>query len=109
MSTRRHRTFLPAGAPSPPNADERISADPVPVTSGRPDVTTSTPPPREKIAFTWRLTPDEHDRLDDMVRDVRRQAGLRRLDRATLLQALVDLTHDNPAVYGALIGRLQDV
>ncbi|HEY5019111.1 MAG TPA: hypothetical protein VII59_20275 [Streptosporangiaceae bacterium] len=98
--------FRTLSAPTAPNAD-----DPAPgVTApGRPDV--KTPAPADKpgrIAFTWRLTPDEANRLDDLVLRMRRDLGLARLDRATVLTALCHLADSNTAVYGAVLGQLQD-
>lgn len=68
----------------------------------RPDVKTP-----GRTAFTWRLTPDEADRLDMLLLEVRRSLGVGRLDRAAMLQALVDLTSERQDVKADLTARLQ--
>ncbi len=69
-------------------------------TSGRQDV-------QRPLAYTWRITPDDADRLDDLVRATRRRLGLRRLDRASVLQGLVDAAISDQAVRAALDQQLQ--
>ncbi len=60
-----------------------------------------------RISYTWRITVDQADQMDDLVRATRRRLGLRRLDRATVLQALVDAATENPEVQAALINQLR--
>jgi hypothetical protein len=102
--------FRTLSAPTAPNADDPAAGQPSDVTApGRPDVTTPAPAGKPgRIAFTWRLTPDEANRLDALVLRIRGDLGLARLDRATVLTALCHLAEDNPAVYGAVLGQLQD-
>jgi hypothetical protein len=98
--------FSTLAAPTAPTADEGRPAD-VP-TPRRQDVKTSGPaggPAR--IAFTWRLTPDEANRIDGLVLRMRTDLGVARLDRATVLAALCRLADSNPAVYGATLGQIQ--
>jgi hypothetical protein len=89
----------------PPSAEDTPGV----MTPGRQDVTTSRPAasPAGRIAFTWRLTPAQAFTLDDMTLRLKRQLGRGKLDRSELLAALVGLADDNPAVFGALVARLQ--
>jgi hypothetical protein len=96
--------FSTLAAPTAPNADDAPAADVAP--SRRPDV--QTPPAAARIAFTWRLTPDEANRIDALVLRMRSDLGVAKLDRATVLAALCHLADTNPAVYGAVLGQLQD-
>lgn len=102
------RTFKTI-APTSPNADDALPAPAPAQTSRRPDVQTpaqAKKPPRS--AFTWRLTAEEANRLDGLVLRLRAELGVARLDRATMLTALTELADENPAVFGALLARLQD-
>ena len=45
--------------------------------------------------------------LDDMMLRLKRQLRRPKLDRAEMLAALVALADENPAVFGALIARMQ--
>jgi hypothetical protein len=94
-----------AAAPTAPTADDNPAPDVT--TSRRPDV--KTPAKSARIAFTWRLTPAEANRLDALALRMRGDLGLARLDRATVLTALCHLADDNPAVYGAALGAITDV
>jgi hypothetical protein len=73
-------------------------------TPGRPDVQTSE---AGRIAFTWRLTPDEANAIDALVLKMRGDLGLARLNRAAMLSALCRLAADNPSVYDAVLGELE--
>lgn len=42
----------------------------------------------ERVAFTWRLTPDQADQVDTLVLRLRRQLGRTRLTKAEVLWAL---------------------
>jgi len=99
--------FSTLAAPTAPSADDPPARD-VPAPR-RPDV--QTPPAATRpgrIAFTWRLTPDEANRIDGLVLRMRSDLGVARLDRATVLAALCHLADTNPAVYGAALGQIQD-
>jgi hypothetical protein len=99
------RRFQPAAGGTLPNADEAFTQ-----TSGRLDVTTSarqTPSQGGRSAFTWRLTAEQAITLDEMTLRLKRELGRARLDRAEMLAALVGLAADNPAMFGALVARLQ--
>ena len=73
-------------------------------TSRRQGVKTSNQDRR--IAFTWRLKLEEADKLEDLLLELRRQLGRPRLDRATLLQTLVDLAVENKTVRTQVVKRL---
>lgn len=93
-------------APTLPNADETI---PDVKTPERPDVKTSKPSTSGRTAFTWRLTVEQANQQDDLILRLRRELGRSRLDKATVLDALISLAEENRAIYGALVARLQDV
>jgi hypothetical protein len=79
-------------------------------TSGRLDVQASnsqTPARERRTAFTWRLTAEQGMTLDTMMLRLKRELGRPKLDRSEMLTALVALADDNPAVFGALVARLQ--
>jgi hypothetical protein len=99
--------FSTLAAPTAPNADDAPAADVQ--TPRRQDVKTPAAAAGKpaRIAFTWRLTPDEANRIDALVLRMRSDLGLARLDRATLLAALCQLADANPAVYGAALGQIQ--
>lgn len=99
--------FDTLAAPTAPTADEgRAAGVPAP---RRPDVQASGEAARpSRIAFTWRLTADEANRIDALVLRMRSDLALARLDRATVLAALCHLADSNPAVYGAALGQIQD-
>ena len=60
-----------------------------------------------RTAFTWRLTAEQGITLDTMMLRLKRELGRPKLDRAEMLAALVGLADDNPAVFGALVARMQ--
>jgi predicted small metal-binding protein len=62
----------------------------------------------ESIAYTWRITPDQADILDDLVRHVRKQLGLRKLDRPPVLDGLVTIATTNDEVRASLIRHLKE-
>jgi hypothetical protein len=84
-----------------PGADVQTSRRPEAKTSGRLDVEQT-----ERVAFTWRMSPEEADRLDVLVLELRRQLGGLRLTKAQVLQAMVDLVETEPAIRRALLVRL---
>jgi hypothetical protein len=89
-----------------PSADEAPGV-PAP---GRQDAVTSparSPAAGGRTAFTWRLTAGQALLMDDMMLRLKRQLGRPKLDRAEMLAALVALADENPAVFGALVGRMQ--
>lgn len=47
--------------------------------------------------------------MDTLVLRLRSDLGRARLDRATMLDALVRLASDTPSVYGLLLSRMEDV
>jgi hypothetical protein len=103
VSPARKRFSVAAGLP--PSADEAMPAE----TSRRPDAATSPGSgPSGRTAFTWRLTPDQALALDEMTLRLRRQLGRARLDKAEMLAELVGLAEDNPAIFGALVARMQE-
>jgi hypothetical protein len=81
--------------------DVRASRRPEVKASRRPDVETS-----ERVAFTWRLTPEQADQVDTLVLQLRRQLGRTRLTKAEVLLALVELVEADPAVRRELLVRL---
>ena len=100
--------FSTLAAPTAPTADDAAAMDVQ--TPGRPDVQASqsvTKPGR--IAFTWRLTPDEANRVDALVLRMRSDLGVAKLDRATVLAVLCHLAAEDPAVYGATLSQLKNV
>ncbi len=60
----------------------------------------------DRIAFTWRLTPEQADQLDTLVLNLRRQLGRGRLDRAAMLQAMVELVSEREDIQTDLVKRL---
>ena len=101
MPPKRFRTL---GTPTAPSADDNNPPPP----PERPDVRTSEGIKPARIAFTWRLTPDEANRLDALVLRMRSELGVARLDRATVLSVLCHLADSNQAVYGAALAELSD-
>jgi hypothetical protein len=105
MSPAKKRFAVASGLP--PSADEASGV----VTPGRQDVTA---PPgvarrqERRTAFTWRLTAEQGITLDTMMLRLKRELGRPKLDRSEMLAALVGLADDNPAVFGALIARMQE-
>jgi hypothetical protein len=97
------KRFAPAAGGTAPNAD-----DVVPKTPRRPDVKTSTTKDAERVAFTWRLTPDQVIEHDDLILRLRRELGRARLDKATVLDTLMTLAAENQAIHGALLAKLQE-
>ncbi len=96
----------PPAPPTPPPASTPSSTDAQPSETPRsPDVKTSDQKP---LAYTWRITPDQADTMDDLVRHVRRQLGIRRLDRATVLDGLVAIATSSDEIRAALIRHLKD-
>jgi len=102
MPPKRFRTL---GTPTAPSADD---SNPPPQPPERLDVKTSERAKPARIAFTWRLTPDEANRLDALVLRLRSELGVARLDRATVLSVLCHLADSNQAVYGAALAELSD-
>ena len=59
------------------------------------------------MAYTLRLSSDEAFDLDELVLDLRRASRRRRLDKSTMIKALLSLTDTNPDVRAALIEHLR--
>jgi hypothetical protein len=103
VSPARKRFAVASGLP--PSADEALGVQ----TSGRQDAVTpagKASAPSGRTAFTWRLTADQALALDEMTLRLKRQLGRPKLDKAEMLAALVGLAEDNPAVFGALVARM---
>lgn len=62
----------------------------------------------DKVAFTWRISLDQADMLDEWARDFRRKLGRGRLDRSELLAAIVDEVSGRQDVLDAVASRLQN-
>lgn len=97
------KRFTPAGGGTAPNADETILQTP-----RRPETKTSKRAETGRTAFTWRLTPDQALEHDELILRLRRELGRARLDKATVLDALMKLATENQAIHGALLARLQE-
>ncbi len=97
---------------APSTADAATSGLHDPKASRHPDAKTlkasGAPASAARIAFTWRLTPAEADQLDTLILQLRRQLGRGRLDKASVLLALVQLADERPDVHAALLDRLKD-
>ncbi|WP_411575119.1 hypothetical protein [Streptomyces fradiae] len=67
------------------------------------------PAPRaaDAVALTVRFEPEESDEVDDFLREVRREAGLRRLDKAEMVRELLRLAREHEPTRKALIRRLR--
>ncbi|MFD8822099.1 hypothetical protein ACFV1C_07045 [Streptomyces sp. NPDC059605] len=67
------------------------------------------PAPRaaDAVALTVRFEPEEADDVDDFLREVRRVAGLRRLDKAEAVRELLRLAREHEPTRKALIRRLR--
>lgn len=104
MSPGKKRFSLAGG--TLPSADDALDVP----TPERQDVTTSPAPAQRgarRTAFTWRLTAEEALALDEMTLRLKRQLGRPKLDKAEMLAALTGLAAENPAVFGALVARMQ--
>ncbi len=104
MTPAKKRFAVASGLP--PSADETAGV----TTPGRQDVTAQHSQARRqerRTAFTWRLTAEQGLTLDTMMLRLKRELGRPKLDRAEMLAALVGLAADNPAVFGALVARMQ--
>jgi hypothetical protein len=97
----RKRFAVAAGLP--PSADETAAVQ----TPGRQDVRTPADAQERRTAFTWRLTAAQALALEEMMLRLKRELGRPKLGRADMLAALTGLASDNPAVYAALVARLQ--
>jgi len=62
-----------------------------PTTSRRHGATTSPPAVERPVSYTVRLSVDELDAADELVRDLRRATGRRRIDRSEVIRALLAL------------------
>jgi hypothetical protein len=104
-ATRRPPRFAVASGLAP-SAEEVVGV----ATPGRQDVATSPTSARSsggRTAFTWRLTAEQALALDEMTLRLKRHLGRPKLDKAEMLTALVGLAEENPAIFGALVARMQ--
>lgn len=62
----------------------------------------------DRSAFTWRLTVDQANRLDELALRLRKSLGRAQLDRASMLWALVWLAEENPLFVRAIADRLRE-
>jgi len=76
-------------------------------TARPPAVQTAPNDEPRRNSFTWRQDQDQYDALDDLARTVRRAAG-RRVDRADILAALVELTNERRDWLRELLTRLDE-
>lgn len=67
----------------------------------QPDSQTFGSAGERRTAFTWRLTEQQATGLDKMVLQLRIDLGYR-LDRATALAGMYEITAGNPAIYAVL-------
>jgi hypothetical protein len=105
MSPANKRRFAVAGG-TLPSADEAPGVE----TSGRQDAGKPpgrTPVPTGRAAYTWRLTPAQAVTMNELTTNLMRELGRAKLDRAELLAELVGQAADNPAVFAALVARMQ--
>lgn len=105
MSARPKRFAVASGLA--PSAEEAVGV----ATPGRQDVATSARGAMAasgRTAFTWRLTAEQALALDEMTLRLKRQLGRPKLDKAEMLAALVGLAGENPAIFGALVARMQN-
>ncbi|MCL7370415.1 hypothetical protein [Streptomyces ardesiacus] len=67
------------------------------------------PAPRaaDAVALTVRFEPQESDEVDDFLREIRRAAGRRRLDKAEAVRELLRLAREHEPTRKALIRRLR--
>jgi hypothetical protein len=84
-------------------------ADPEPQPRARRRTGGRRPAPRaaDAVALTVRFEPEESDEVDDFLRDLRREAGLRRLDKAETVRELLRLAREHEPTRKALIRRLR--
>lgn len=77
-----------------------------PVTPAQPAAPVEVPPARaaRRSSFTWRQTEDQQDALETLLRTTRRAVG-RRVDKADVLAALVDMANDYPESVGATLSE----
>lgn len=60
-------------------------------------------------AFTWRRTPRQVIKMDQLTTRLKLELETGRLDHAKILEALVDLADENGTVFRALVDRLAEV
>jgi hypothetical protein len=101
----RKRQFLTSTAPptAPTAATAPVAENKTPrrLEASKPAAAPS------RSAFTWRRTADQALAMDEMTLRLKRELGRPKLDHAQILAALVEIATDSPAVYGALVARLQ--
>jgi len=90
--------------PTLPNADD---APPTSPTAGGQPASTRASGTDDRTAFTWRLYPQQALMFDDLMYRAKRDLGTAKLDKATVLLALVRAARESPGVYGSLLAQLQ--
>ncbi|MFE7515758.1 hypothetical protein ACFU8I_31700 [Streptomyces sp. NPDC057540] len=88
---------------------EHGAAAPEPTPTPRRRTASRRPAPRaaDAVALTVRLDPEESDEVDAFLLWLRREAGLRRLDKAEAVRELLRLAREHEPTAKALIRRLR--
>lgn len=102
-------------APPAPPVPDRVASQPQEAETSRPREAvrprpreaTPLPASGERISYTLRMTEDEADALDDLIRAIRRPAGRRRLDKSDAIRALLRLAQRDDAIRAALVAELR--
>lgn len=88
-------------------ADRPADPEPQPRAGRRTGGRRPAPRAADAVALTVRFDPEESDDVDDFLREVRRAAGLRRLDKAEAVRELLRLAREHEPTRKALIRRLR--
>jgi len=88
-------------------ADRPADPEPQPRVDRRTGGRRPAPRAADAVALTVRFDPEESDDVDDFLREVRRAAGLRRLDKAEAVRELLRLAREHEPTRKALIRRLR--
>lgn len=108
-TTSRDHDVTDGGDQEHGDVQEDGPADPEPQPQTRRRTGGRRPAPRaaDAVALTVRFEPEESDEVDDFLREVRREAGLRRLDKAEMVRELLRLAREHEPTRKALIRRLR--
>ncbi|WP_328565268.1 hypothetical protein [Streptomyces coelicoflavus] len=82
-------------------------ADPEPRARRRTGGRRPAPRAADAVALTVRFEPEESDEVDDFLREIRRAAGRRRLDKAEAVRELLRLAREHEPTRKALVRRLR--